>query len=121
MFGGSFWYSLSNYMGSSAGTFGEEVLSRNQHGNIGSISNKTVYLALSINAKGDEISQEWFLDGKSFQRGVLSKEYFEDFLTYCNTNKCIELGRAMINYSGNWQYIIGDCYSMRLYNRRIVC
>ena len=69
-----FWYSLSEYGLSDAGTFGDEGdLSRNQVGTRDNLFTDETYLTLSIDVGDDIITQKWFVNGELWQTRFIVK------------------------------------------------
>ncbi len=49
--------------------------------------------------------------------GKISKGYFDHFVDFAKTLDYIEIGRCTVDFGGNWNYVQGSLWCLRIYDR----
>ena len=91
----------------------------NQEIEMNDVYNRDLYLTITIGKENEQYEQNIYIDNKEKLNGWLSTKYYEEFVELAKTLKFIEFGRCTNNGSGNWQYLKGVCYVLRIYNEKL--
>ncbi len=86
------------------------------------IINQDISLSIVINPSIDEdnkVRQSIYLNGVELGTSFLDRTYYNNFVADAKKLNYLELGRTHISGIGNWCYLQGLCYSMRIYNRAL--
>ena len=73
-------------------------------------------------AEGENADFYIYVNGeKHIDNGWISYDYWVGFLNTIKNSKlnCLDIGRCQMGDKRSWNYLIGDVYTLRLYNRSL--
>ena len=77
-----------------------------------------LYVSISVKPSetNEKATQIICANNKIIGEGWLSGKYYDYFLNNIKNRKYMDLGRCGWTYGGNWCYMNGSCYALRMYN-----
>ena len=102
----------------------DESVKRNIKYSTNMKKNEDKFFSLVIDPLDKKFGEEYvglylYEDGKEIGNTWVSKKYYNFFLDGTKKIKYIEMGRCPVDYIGNWTYLKGICYAIRIYNKAL--